>query len=549
MRVLNGRWTPICVAIILTIMRKNGLVDMIDSGCRFDRKQRIITPGEAVLLIVGATVLRNRRIPLYKIGEQYANMNLRGILGRDVTLENLSDSALGRALDTLYDLDRKQMLWDISEKFEFDLGLLSRIYHLDQTKIRTYVADEPPCNKDAAKPMFGIDKEKRTDFRLYSANAITSEYKFIKFLDPQDGNKTDSEMDEDAIRFLIENVETDKSTVITDSKGTTSRLCELMDESGLGFVSKVPENFSCNLRSRVGQIAFNEGWSASKKKGHRFIDIDMKVKPEDESADWRIFRIVAFQSEKMLSDARASMIRKGKKISEKISKELSGRCFESESDAYSAVGTALESLCDSGYSLKWELVSEDVCIKREGKGRPPKDEAIRYRTVWRIRSVPVVDDEMIELITQRDSYQVLITNLPRPLDGEVCETLRQGSEKEQVLKLYLNQYKQEHNFSLLKGKVGMAQVFFSKPERENVMIFVLGLAVLMRNLIDYRFSREKGVFTTAQDMVDRWNLVRIRVIDHELEIDGAVDVENRFVDVMRRLGLDEGMIIDSIQMA
>ena len=38
----------------------------IDAACEFDRDQRVLTPGEAVLLIVEATALRNRRIPYTK---------------------------------------------------------------------------------------------------------------------------------------------------------------------------------------------------------------------------------------------------------------------------------------------------------------------------------------------------------------------------------------------------------------------------------------------------------------------------------------------------
>lgn len=63
MKVMNGRWTPNSMAITLTLMRRNGFVEKIDAACEFDRDQRVLTPGEAVLLIVEATALRNRRIP------------------------------------------------------------------------------------------------------------------------------------------------------------------------------------------------------------------------------------------------------------------------------------------------------------------------------------------------------------------------------------------------------------------------------------------------------------------------------------------------------
>ena len=78
------------------------------------------------------------------------------------------------------------------------------------------------------------------------------------------------------------------------------------------------------------------------------------------------------------------------------------------------------------------------------------------------------------------------------------------------------------------------------------MMFVLGLAALIRNIIDGRFSRQWGVFTTSADMIDRWKLVRIRESGGEMEIDGGGNVEYEMNDVMRRLDLDEGMVLDSI---
>ncbi len=115
MKVMNGRWTPASVAIMLTLMRRNGFVE-IDAACEFDRDQRVLTPGEAVLLIVGVTALRNRRIPLYKIGRQYESMNIEGILGKRISVESLNDTALSRALDTLYKADWEKLFWSIAKE-------------------------------------------------------------------------------------------------------------------------------------------------------------------------------------------------------------------------------------------------------------------------------------------------------------------------------------------------------------------------------------------------------------------------------------------------
>ena len=250
MKVMNGRWTPASVAIMLTLMRRNGFVE-IDAACEFDRDQRVLTPGEAVLLIVGVTALRNRRIPLYKIGRQYESMNIEGILGKRISVESLNDTALSRALDTLYKADREKLFWSIAEEMERIEGLESRVFHIDQTKIRTYVADTPECDPDAAWSVIGLDKEGRTDFLLYSVSTMTSENGNIRYLVPQDGNAPDPAMDRKAVEFLIDAVDPTECAEVTDSKGTNSILVAEMDDAGLGFVSKVPENYSSCLRISV----------------------------------------------------------------------------------------------------------------------------------------------------------------------------------------------------------------------------------------------------------------------------------------------------------
>ena len=120
------------------------------------------------------------------------------------------------------------MMWDISEKFELDLGLVTRIFHLDQTKIRTYVIEPHDCDAEVTKPEFELDKEGRTDFRLYSANSITDEHLNIRMISPADGNESDPSMDSDAVEFLLKNVEPEESIVVIDSKGANSELIARM---------------------------------------------------------------------------------------------------------------------------------------------------------------------------------------------------------------------------------------------------------------------------------------------------------------------------------
>lgn len=556
MRVNGRKSTPASVAIALTLLRKNGIVEFIDSRCTFDGDQRKLTPGEVVLILIGATMMSNNRIPLYRISNFYRHMNISGILGKTVELKSLNDHALARGLDSIYKADRNQMMWDISEKFELDLGLVARIFHLDQTKIRTYVIEPHDCDAEAAKPEFGLDKEGRTDFRLYSANSITDEHRSIRMISPDDGNASDPSMDSDAIGFLLRNVEPEESTVVIDSKGANSELIAQMMNGNLGFVTKAPVNFSSCMKKRLSLEVFNEGWIVSDlKDGHAFYDVDVDVDVDGEvqedgtRAPKRRIRAVAFRSSKMLSDRRASIERAHLKTAEKVAKRLGKMSFDSESEALLNIGLCQEELCDNAHSLKWKIVSEDVRVKRSQRGRPKKGEEPEFVRQYTVDCEPVIDKVKLDVLADLDSLEVLVTNLPRIPSGERRENVRHGASSESVLELYLDQYKQEHTFKLLKGKVGLNDVFFKNPERENAMMFVLGLAALVRNIIDLMFRITPGRFTTCQDMVASWMLLCVRVIDGEMELEGPDGCEEEMLDVMRRLDLDEGMIVGSIGMA
>ena len=188
-------------------------------------------------------------------------------------------------------------------------------------------------------------------------------------------------------------------------------------------------------------------------------------------------------------------------------------------------------------------------VKRTQRGRPKKDEEPEFLRRFTVECEPVVDKIKLDILADLDSVEVLVTNLPRTPSGERMGNVRHGASSESVLELYLDWYKQEHTFKLLKGKVGLNDVFFKNPERENAMMFVLGLAALMRNVIDLMFRMTPGRFTTCQDMVTSWMLLRVRIIDGEMELEGPDGCEEEMLDVMRRLDLDEGMIVGSIDMA
>lgn len=544
MRSNDGRWTQACTAITLAMIRRSRIVEYIDSNCEFDRDQRNLTPGEVVMILVGAINRKNQRIVLSRVADKYGEMDLGGVFGRDVTPDMLNDHALARGLDTLYLADRGRMLWEISRRFEADLGISSSLFHLDQTKVETFVVDDRECDPFAARPEFGLSKSGRTDLKLYTASSISDRY-FVRYLEPGDGNAADPDMDRRAVDWLLENVDADRCIVTIDSKGANAPLLSHMDDNGLGTVVKVPANFSDRLSDRIRRTAFDEGWTPSvRRRHHSFLDVDV-VACRDAEGNGRRFRVVAFRSEKMVSDHRAALVRRQRKDAEAVASDLRRERFASRAEAMARVGDVLESLSRTVYSLRWCLFPEDVRIVRTKRGRRPRSEPVEYRRQWKVLCAPVVDETAADLAADLGTAQMLITNLPRSLEDR--EDLREGATSETVLSLYLGQYRVEHTFRLLKGKVGMSKVFFKKPERENAMIFVMGVATLLRQVMDHMFGKVPGEFTSSYDMIETLDTMMVRGCGDELETESGHEMGRKMMDTLRRLDLDEGDVLDAIE--
>lgn len=58
------------------MIRRSRIVEYIDSNFEFDRDQRNLTPGEVVMILVGAINRKNQRIVLSRVADKYGEMDL-----------------------------------------------------------------------------------------------------------------------------------------------------------------------------------------------------------------------------------------------------------------------------------------------------------------------------------------------------------------------------------------------------------------------------------------------------------------------------------------
>ena len=82
---------------------------------------------------------------------------------------------------------------------------------------------------------------------------------------------------------------------------------------------------------------------------------------------------------------------------------------------------------------------------------------------------------------------VLATNIP--FATEDCEIVRHEATASTVLGLYLDQYKVEYTYRLMKSAMGVDSVYVRTPQRSDALLSVVAVATLISGIIDALLRR------------------------------------------------------------
>ena len=262
---------------------------------------------------------------------------------------------------------------------------------------------------------------------------------------------------------------------------------------GLGFVSKCPESFGRKAAERIRYSAENGIMDPSVlKDGWELYDCDDDIEVCGISRRLRFiaYRIPA-KKEGNLEYLKVQGEREVRRIFKRFSKEM----FSCEADARKQFSLTMNKLKGSAYDVKAEFIPIESKVKRKGRGRPRKDDVAETITEWKVDVSYEFDPELAERMAGDEDIRVIITNLPRVSDRTVG--IRTGADADTVLRLYLDEYKVESNYALMKSGMGIDQVYLQTPSRESAMIFVIGIATLLSDIIT-KVLKDNGVGKTSK---------------------------------------------------
>ena len=483
---------PASSALAMALMESSGIRQMIDDACEYDG-QRLLTPGNAVKAMMGPIFDARKKSPLSKIHTFYHSAPVRRLFGRRLNEQSLNDQAFGRSLDTLYEADRKQLMWDCADRICRMYGLQSDIYHMDSTDFSVYAEDDKDDVFEAI-PMFnGHPKDGRSDLRQYAVQSITDVNHIIRFIKPYSGNVVDSQMDMETLDFLEGSIDCSNSILVADCKLVNDELINRIFDMGLGFVSKCPESFGRKAAERIRYSAENGIMDPSvAKDGWELYDCDDDIEVCGVN---RRLRFIAYRIHAKKDGNLEYLRNQGEREVKRIFKRFSKEMFSCESDARKQFSLAMGKLRGSAYDVSAKFIPIESKAKRKGRGRPKKDDVAETITEWKVSVSYEFDAELAERMAGDEDIRVIITNLPRV--SERTAGIRTGADADTVLRLYLDEYKVESNYAIMKSGMGIDQVFLQTPSRESAMIFVIGIATLLSDIIT-KVLKDNGVGKTSK---------------------------------------------------
>ena len=159
-----------------------------------------------------------------------------------------------------------------------------------------------------------------------------------------------------------------------------------------------------------------------------------------------------------------------------------------EKDAVKIAQKALPTL--RFHRAQMEVREEVRAVKRAGRGRPLKDAVPPTETVWIIDAAVALDADAVAAERRHASRLPLITD----------PTNRPGWEDARILAEYRHQGVVEGNagFQWLKGPAAIAPMFLKTPTRMRALGLVMVLALMVRNLWQYRM---RGAARDAEEKI------------------------------------------------
>ncbi len=455
------------LGIVAGICDEIGLVEQIDSMVPAPRRQ--VTIGQAVkAMVINALGFVSR--PLYLTPEFFANKPVGLLVGPGITAEMLNDDSLGRALDALFEAGLTEVFARMASRALRQYGIPHRFIHVDTSSFHLHGKYEGEEEVGVIKVTRGYSRDHRPDLKQVVVGLLTTYRSALPtWINALNGNAADVKTLPALVKAYTQQLrEGDVPYFVADSALYSEENLAVLEE--VKWVTRVP--------ARVGlvkelEVAIPEGqMQESDLSGYRFQE--MCVTYGGVRQRWVVVHSQAAEKRESKSlEKRISL--EAKKI-EREMRRLAKEEFASEEAARKAVARS---------GQRWKMHSVEFTCKSVPhygrRGRPARDAEPAW-VGWRIETWQIrQNEEAVEAARARCGKFVLATN---ELDDAALPA-------EEILRAYKGQgIGPERGFRFLKDPMFFADsIFLKSPRRIMALIMVMGLALLIYALAEYKLRR------------------------------------------------------------
>jgi transposase len=478
MKIFNAGPAP----VISAIWEQLNIGKNLDKLLPWDASQCKLSPGIRIKALV-INILATRS-PLYLVSRFYLYQDLANLFGKGVILQDLNDDCLARALDKLAEKNPKKIISSIILQALSSENITITHLHSDTTSVSVYGEYENQEDDDLnsfIKLVCGHSKDHRPDLKQLKIGLCVNQDGIPIMGQPLDGNKDDKTWNNEFIDVLakdLDKIDLTSLIYVADSALITKDNLKKMHKK-LYFISRFPATFE--LEKNLIDLAWKKNdWTFIGKISNQKNAAEYKVKEFIRTIENIKYKFVVVHSTKLDKRKTKSIDKKLDELCKTLKKEtreLSLREFFCKADAQKEIELFKKDHDNDFYPLDFQVIERTKPVKREGKGRPPKDYIPQTKTVYQIKcTLGELDNDARQKALEQASCFVLITN-------------KLDKSPQDILKEYKNQTTVETSFRFLKSPIFLDAIYLKKESRIEALCYVLFLALFIYQILQRRMRK------------------------------------------------------------
>jgi len=465
------------------LMNEMDLAGVINRVMGIPGSQANIDVGTFVCLFIHH-ILGDINVKMYRMDEFFTGKAMPLLIPwkPDIDVNEINDDRAARVLDSIWKANPQKVFSAVVDAVIPLHSLETNSIHADTTSKSFYGAYNKAIDGvDVPDITYGYPKDHRPDLKQIIFGIGTTSDGVPIVSEVASGNESDMTLNGrwiTKLRKLLKKDKEDFLLYIGDSAlVTTDNLDHLADEH-IDFISRLPGRFDIEKELKKKANLEND-WKDIGKISKEKNAASYKIWDTTSDIEGRIYRFIAVYSDhkdkrkiRALDKAVNNECNKNMERFEKLSK----RPFACKKDAEIEMKNFQKKHSPKFHQIDWKIEVREEKMKRKKRGRPKKNEAIRFQINYYLSGSLRLDDDAY--VTERElcGQYVLITSL-KDSKKEPART---------ILEKYKGQYYVERIFKFIKDPSWVGSFCLNKPERIAALGYVLFIAAIIYTLWERR---------------------------------------------------------------